>query len=336
MTATATRTVSYRDAIVEALGEELERDDRVFLMGEDVGAMGGNFATTRGLHARFGDARVRDTPISEDAIAGVAIGAAIQGFRPVAEIMFSSFLGCCWDELSNHMSQLSYVSNGLCVPRLTLRTVNVFGRSSGGHHSGRPEAQLMHIPGVVIVAPATPYDAKAMLKHSIRSDDPVIFIENAMLYGPVSGPVGGPDDLVGPGRARVVREGSDVTLLGYSGTVRMCQAAATVLDRFGVSAEVVDLRSLAPLDDETILASVAKTRRVVIAEEDTRTAGVGAEVSARIVEALFCELAAAPARVAAADTPVPFSPVLEEAVAPTVSAVVAAARAAVGDTAARP
>jgi acetoin:2,6-dichlorophenolindophenol oxidoreductase subunit beta len=228
--------ISYRDAIVEALDEELGRDEDVFLFGQDVGEMGGNFATTRGLFPKYGAGRVRNTPISEDAIVGLAIGASIAGKRPVAEVMFSSFLGCCWDELCNHASQLHYVSNGACIPRFTLRTVNVFGRSSGGHHSGRPEASLVHLPGLVVVAPSNPYDAKAMLKYAIRSDDPVIFVENAMLYGSEIGPVGGEDDLVPFGRAKIVREGSDVTMLTYSGTVKTGITAATVLERRGISA----------------------------------------------------------------------------------------------------
>lgn len=319
------KEVSYRDAIVQALDEELERDPTVFLFGQDVGAMGGNFATTKGLFEKYGAKRVRDTPISEDAIIGAAIGASIGGRRPVAEIMFSSFLGCGWDELCNHASQLHYVSNGQCVPRFTLRTVNVFGRSSGGHHSGRPEASLVHIPGLVVVAPSDPYDVKAMLKYSIRSDAPVIFLENAMLYGSVTGTVGGPDDLVPFGKAKVVREGGDVSLLGYSGTVRLASVAASVLERRGISAEVVDLRSLSPLDEDTLFGSATKTGRVVVVEEDNRTAGMGAEILACITESCWADLQAPPARVAAADTPVPFSPPLEEAIAPTVAAVVEAA-----------
>lgn len=317
--------ISYRDAVVEALDEELARDPDVFLMGQDIGPMGGNFATTRGLFDRYGPDRVRDTPISEDAIAGMALGAGIQGRRPVAEIMFSSFLGCAWDELCNHISQLHYISGGACVPRLTLRTVNVFGRSSGGHHSGRPESALVHLPGLVVLAPATAYDVKAMLKYAIRSDDPVVFLENAILYGSVSGPVGGEDDLVPFGRAQVVREGTDVTLVGYSGTVQLASTAAAVLDRRQVSAEVVDLRSLAPLDDETLLGSVAKTGRLIVVEEDSRTAGMGAEILARVTEHAWGALVAPPVRIAAADTPVPFSPPLEEAIAPTTAQVVDAA-----------
>lgn len=316
---------SYRDAVIEALDEELSRDPTVFLLGEDVGRMGGNFATTRGLFNKYGAERVRDTAISEDAIVGVALGAAIAGFRPVPEVMFSSFLGCCMDELSNHVSQIYYVSNGKCVPRLTLRTVNVFGRSSGCHHSGRPEASLMHLPGLVVLAPSSPYDVKAMLKYAIRADDPVVFIENALLYGSAIGPVGGENDLVPFGKAAIVKPGSDVTLVAYSATVQLAITAATALERQGISAEVLDLRSLAPLDDEAILQSVNKTGRVIIVEEDVRTCGAGAEVMARVTEHAWDTLLAAPARIAAADVPVPFSPPLEEAIGPTVKAVVDAA-----------
>jgi pyruvate dehydrogenase E1 component beta subunit len=313
-----------RDAVVQALREELARDPLTLVMGQDVGRMGGNFSTTTGLYEQFGPKRVRDTPISEDAIVGIALGAGIGGYRPVAEIMFSSFLGCAMDELWNHVSQLHYISNGLCVPRLTIRTVNVFGRSSGGHHSGRPEATLAHIPGLVVVAPATPWDTKAMLKAAIRSDDPVIFIENAMLYG-IEGPIGGEEDLVGFASARIVRPGDDITLVGYSGTVRIIETAATALAAREVSAEVIDLRSLAPLDRQMILSSVERTGRVLVVEEDSRTCGFGAEVIATVTEELWPSLKAPPVRIAAADTPVPFAPVLEEAIAPRTSDVIAAA-----------
>lgn len=312
---------TVRDAVVEAMDEELARDPNVFLIGEDVGNMGGNFATTRGLYPKYGPDRVRDTPISEAAIVGAALGAGIAGKRPIVEVMFSAFLGCCMDELMNHVAQMYYVSNGKAIPRMTLRTVNVFGRSSGCHHSGRPEAWLMHLPGVVVVAPSTPADTKGLLKAAIRSDDPVIFIENAMLYGD-AGPRPPADEVIEIGKANIVREGTDVTLLSYSGTVKRALAAATVLEARGVSAEVIDLRTLAPLDVNTIISSVSKTKRLVAVSEDVSTAGVGAELCTLVSEHLFGQLLAAPARVAAADTPVPFSPVLEEAIAPTTGKIV--------------
>ena len=315
---------TYRDAVIEALDEELAQDPAVFLMGQDIGPMGGNFATTRGLYAKWGPDRVRDTPISEDAMVGAALGAAIMGRRPVVEVMFSSFLGCCMDELCNHVSQLHYVSRGKAIPRLTLRTANVFGRSSGCHHSGRPEAWLMHLPGLVVVTPATPRDTKGMLKYAIRSDDPVVFIEHAMLYNDPA-PRGPEGELIPYGSAAVVREGGDVTVITYSAGVRRALAAAEVLAVRGISAEVVDLRSLAPLDRDTMLASAAKTRRVIVLSEDVHTAGVTAEIAAMIAEPLFGDLVAAPIRIAAADAPVPFAPALEEAIAPSASRVVAAA-----------
>ena len=255
---------------------------------------------------------------------GAALGAAIAGRRPIVEVMFSAFLGCCMDEVANHMSQIYYVSRGLAVPRMTLRTVNVFGRSSGCHHSGRPEAWLMHLPGLVVLAPSTPADTKGMLKYAIRSDDPVIFLENAMLYGE-AGPRPPRDELIPFGSAAIIQEGKDVTLLAYSSAVRRAVAAAQALALRGISAEVVDLRSLAPLDLDTIMMSVAKTRRLITISDDVRTAGVGAELCALVTERMFSELLAPPVRIAAADTPVPFAPVLEEAIAPTVSGVVAAA-----------
>jgi 2-oxoisovalerate dehydrogenase E1 component len=324
-----TEKFTVRDAVVEAMDEEIERDPTVFLMGQDVGAMGGNFATTRGLFTKYGPDRVKDTPISEDAMVGAALGAAIAGRRPIVEVMFSAFLGCCMDEIANHMSQIHYVSRGAAVPRMTLRTVNVFGRSSGCHHSGRPESWLMHLPGLVVLSPSTPADTKGMLKFAIRSDDPVVFIENAMLYGE-SGPRPPADELIPFGQASIVRAGTDVTVLAYSGAVRRAVAAAQVLERRGVSVEVVDLRSLAPLDTETIFASVAKTGHLITLGEDVRTAGVGAELCALVTENLFGELHAAPVRISAADTPVPFSPVLEESIAPTVAQVVSAALAMTG------
>ncbi|MQA79813.1 MAG: alpha-ketoacid dehydrogenase subunit beta [Streptosporangiales bacterium] len=317
-----TEHFTCRDAVIEALDEELGHDPTVFVMGQDVGRMGGNFATTKGLHTKWGD-RVRDTPISEDAMVGAALGAAIAGRRPVVEVMFSAFLGCCMDEICNHMSQIYYVSAGNAVPRMTLRTVNVLGRSSGCHHSGRPESWLMHLPGLVVLAPATPRDVKGMLKYAIRSDDPVIFIENAMLYNE-SGPRGPEGELIGFGTADVVRSGDDVTIITYSGGVRTALAAAKVLALRQISAEVVDLRSLAPLDLETILGSVTKTGRTVVLAEDVRTAGVAAEVVARVTEQAFAHLHASPVRITAADTPVPFAPALEEAITPTTGDVVAA------------
>ncbi len=315
---------TVRDAIVEAIGEEIDRDPAVFLMGQDVGAMGGNFATTRGLFDKYGPDRVRDTPISEDAMVGAALGAAIAGRRPIVEVMFSAFLGCCMDEIANHMSQIYYVSRGQAVPRMTLRTVNVFGRSSGCHHSGRPESWLMHLPGLVVLAPSSPADTKGMLKYAIRSDDPVVFLENAMLYG-ARGPRPPEDELIGFGKASVVTEGTDITVLAYSGSVRQAAAAAQVLAARGISLEVIDLRSLAPLDTDTIFTSVAKTHRLITISEDVRTGGVGAELCSLVTERMFGELLAAPVRIAAADTPVPFAPVLEEAIAPTTSRLVASA-----------
>ena len=315
---------TVRDAVIEAMDEEIERDPTVFLMGQDVGAMGGNFATTRGLFDKYGPDRVRDTPISEDAMVGAALGAAIAGRRPIVEVMFSAFLGCCMDEIANHMSQIHYVSRGQAVPRMTLRTVNVFGRSSGCHHSGRPESWLMHLPGLVVLAPSSPADTKGMLKYAIRSDDPVVFVENAMLYGS-SGPRPAEEELIGFGKASVLREGTDITVLAYSGSVRQAVAASQVLATRGISLEVVDLRSLAPLDTDTIFSSVAKTRRLITISEDVRTGGVGAELCSLVTEQMFGELLAAPARIAAADTPVPFAPVLEEAIAPTTSRLVASA-----------
>lgn len=325
-----TGLASYRDAVIEALDEEMERDPDVFILGEDVGRMGGNFATTRGLWAKYGETRVRDTPISEDAILGTALGASIQGLRPVAEIMFSSFLGCAMDEIWNHIGTIHYVTRGLCVPRLTIRTVNVIGRSSGAHHSGRPESALMHVPGIVVVAPATAFDAKAMLKFSVRADDPVVFIEHALLYASAQGDLGGSEDLVPFGKASVRRFGDDVTLVGYSGSVRTVDSAARALERKGIQATVIDLRSLNPWDREAVCKAAARTHNLVVVEEDSLTAGVGAEVAASVAEELGPQTVTCIRRLAAGDSPVPFAPVLEEAIMPSVAKVIDTASALVG------
>lgn len=310
------REITYAQAINEALREEMRRDERVFCLGEDIGFIGGNFGVTKGLQKEFGEERVIDTPISEEAIIGAGLGAALTGMRPVPEIMFSSFLGCCWEQIWNQVSKIRYMSGGQVTVPMVIRTVNAIGRSTAAQHLERPEAMFMHMPGIKVVIPSTPYDVKGLLKNAIRDDNPVIFFEQCFLYHKVKGPVPEEDYTIPFGRADIKRAGKDVTIVTYSIMVHTSLAAADVLARQGIDAEVIDLRTLTPLDMETVLASVGKTGRLVIAEDDYKTAGVGAEITARVVEEAFDSLDAPIARVATLDLPAPFSPPMEKYIMP--------------------
>lgn len=318
------REINYQQALNEALKEEMARDQRVFVLGEDIGLIGGNFGITRGLLEEFGPERVLDTPISEDGFVGASLGAAITGMRPVAEVMFSSFMGCCMEQIWNQISKIRYMSGGQVEVPLVIRTVNALGRSTAAQHNERPEAMFMHIPGLKIVTPATPYDAKGLLKASIRDPNPVIFFEQCFLYFTAKGHVPEEDYTVPLGKADVKRRGTDVTIVSYSAMVYKALEAADVLSDRGVEAEVVDLRTLSPLDRETLLESVKATGKVVIAEDDCKFGGVGAEVSAIIMEEAFDYLDAPVLRVATRDVPTPFSKPLENYIMPTVEDIVAA------------
>jgi pyruvate dehydrogenase E1 component beta subunit len=309
------RELSYSQALREALLEEMDRDERVFLIGEDVGVYGGAFKVTQGLLERYGPERVRDTPISENSIIGVATGAALLGMRPVAEIMFMDFIALAMDQIVNHAAKFFYMYGGQRPVPLVIRTPAGAGRGYGPTHSQSLEAWFLHTPGLKIACPATPADAKGLLKTAIRDDNPVLFMENKLLYGQ-KGRVPEGDYTVPFGQARVVRPGSDVTVITYSRMVQEAEAAAQALHRQGVEVEVVDLRTLAPLDLETIGESVGRTGRVVLVEEGCRTGGVGAELAARIMEEAFYDLEAPIVRLAGADVPIPCSPVLEKAVLP--------------------
>ena len=305
----------YSHAIREALEEEMARDQRVILIGEDIAGYGGAFKVTRDIAQRFGTDRVRDTPISENGFIGVAVGAAMTGLRPVAEIMFMDFLALAMDQLCNHAAKFRYQYGEQCTIPLVLRTPAGPGRSYGPTHSQSLERWLVATPGLLVAAPSTPADAKGMLKSAIRCDDPVVFIESKLLYGE-RGEVPEGEHLVPLGEAAVRREGQHVTLVAYSRMTVEALKAAEALAGHEVSAEVIDLRTLAPLDMATVAASVEKTGRVVVIEEGHLTGGVAAEVTARITEECFDGLRAAPRRVAALDVPVPASRVLEQAATP--------------------
>jgi pyruvate dehydrogenase E1 component beta subunit len=304
------RDLTYVEALNEALREELSRDDRVFVSGEDVGPYGGNLGVTKGLFEEFGVKRIKDTPISESAIIGLAIGAAATGLRPCVEIMFVDFMGCCMEQILNQMSKLRYMFGGKIELPLVVRTMGGAGLCAAAHHSQSLEALFTHIPGLKVVMPATPYDAKGLLKTSIRDDNPVIFIEHMLLTN-TRGEV--PDDgyTIALGEAEIKRPGKDVTIVAWSYMVHVALKAAEQLAGEGIDAEVVDLRTLTPLDEETILNSVRKTSKVLILQEACKTTGFGAEVAAVVGDQAFDHLDAPIKRVTAPDTPVPFSPVLE-------------------------
>ncbi len=297
------------DAIREALTAELETDPRVFLAGIDVGAGGNVFALTRGLHDRW-PARVRDTPISETAIVGLAVGAAMAGLRPVVEIMYLDFIGVCLDQIMNQAAKLRFMSGGIAQTGLTIRTQFGAGRSSGSQHSQSLEALLAHIPGLTIVMPSTPADAYGLLRASIQDPNPVVFIENRLTYG-LKGPRPPADHLVPLGKAAVVRQGADLTLVSVSRMVHECVAAANVVAEEGIDVEVIDLRTVAPLDRSTILASLEKTSHLLIAHEAHRDFGIGAEIAAMGVDEGFCFLDAPIRRVAPPPVPAPYAPPLE-------------------------
>lgn len=315
------RKILYREAIQEAMREEMQRDPNVFVMGEDVGLYGGAYGATRGLFEEFGSERVRDTPISEATIGGAAVGAAMSGLRPVAEIMYVDFTPLAMDQIANQGAKNRYMFGGKTTVPMVVRTEGGAGRSIAAHHSQSLEALWTHFPGIYVVMPSTPYDAKGLLKAAIRDDNPVMFIEHKMLYG-VEGLVPEEDYIVPFGVADVKRVGADVTVITYSRMVHRALEAAERLEREGVSVEVIDLRTLKPLDMATIAASVQKTGRVVGVTEAYKTGSFISELITRIQEELFDWLDAPIVRVAAADVPVPMSEVLEDAAIPNTDDVI--------------
>ncbi|MGB8780753.1 MAG: alpha-ketoacid dehydrogenase subunit beta [Candidatus Bathyarchaeia archaeon] len=320
------RRISYREALREALREEMRRDPTVFLLGEDIGRYwGGAFKVTEGLAAEFGDERVRDTPISESAIIGTAVGAAITGMRPVAEIMFGDLTALAMDQIANQAAKIRYMFGGQASCPMVIRTPFGAGVNIASHHSQSLEAWFMHVPGLYVAVPSTPYDAKGLLKTAIRGNNPVFFCEHKMLY-PVEGDVPEEECLIPFGVADVKREGSDATVVATMFMVHKALAATESLEKEGISVEVVDPRTLTPLDKRTIVNSVKKTGRIVIVSEDCKTAGVSAEIAAVVAEEAIDYLDAPIKRVTAPDTPIPFSPPLEQFVIPNEKAIIRAVK----------
>jgi pyruvate dehydrogenase E1 component beta subunit len=316
---------TYREAVAEGIAREMRRDPTVVCLGEDIGAAEGVFKTTVGLFDEFGPERVWDTPISEQAIVGAAMGAAMTGMRPVVEIMFSDFLACCWDYLANEIPKVRYMTGGQVTVPLVVRTANGGGLGFGAQHSQAVENWALTVPGLKIAAPSNPADVVGLMAAAIRSDDPVVFFEHKGLLAS-KGPPAPPDHLVELGRAAVIREGSDVTVVALASTVPLALAAAEELANDGVSVEVVDLRCLIPMDLRTVLDSVGRTSRLVVVEENPYQGGWGATVASVAADEGFESLDAPIRRVAAANVPLPFADRLEEEVIPTVDKLTAAIR----------
>jgi acetoin:2,6-dichlorophenolindophenol oxidoreductase subunit beta len=326
-----TRLMTYAEALNEALREEMRRDPSVFVLGEDVAVWGGGgiFGVTRGLVEEFGPKRVRDTPISEEAIAAVAIGAAATGTRPVAEIMYVDFIGLAMEPLVNQAAKLRYMFGGKASVPLVVRAQEGAGRGNAAQHSQSLEAWFCHIPGLKVVTPSQPADAKGLLKSAIRDDNPVVFLEHKLLYFTKGEVPSDPDFTVPLGVADVKRTGKHVTVVGIHTMVNKALAAAEQLAIEGIELEVIDPRTLSPLDEDTIVRSVKKTGRLIVSHEAYRTSGFGAEIVARVTEAAFDYLDAPPLRVCARDVPLPYAEVLEMAALPQTDDIVAAARALV-------
>jgi pyruvate dehydrogenase E1 component beta subunit len=317
--------ITMREAISQALWEEMERDERVFILGEEIGVWGGTYAVTKGFYDHFGEKRVRDTPIAESAIVGAAIGAALTGLRPIAELMTINFAFAAFDHIVNEAAKLRYMFGGQFKLPLVIRAPGGGGRQLAATHSQTPDAIFAHFPGLRVVAPATPEDAKGMLKAAIRSDDPVLFIENALLYQ-LRGEVPEGDYTIPLDQAKVQRFGRDVTIVTYSKMLDFSLKAAEQLAKEGIEAEIVDLRALRPLDMAPVLESFKKTNRAVIVEEGWRSFGVGSEVAARIYEAAFDYVDAPIHRVAQKEVPLPYNRTLEQMALPQVEDIIRAVK----------
>jgi 2-oxoisovalerate dehydrogenase E1 component beta subunit len=316
--------MTYLDAIHQGIWEEMERDSSVFLLGEDIGAYGGAFKVTAGMLEKFGPERVIDTPISESAIVGAAVGAALMGLRPVAEMQFMDFIACGFDQVVNMAAKIHY-RWGPAVP-IVIRGPAGAGVHGGPFHSQSNEMWFVHTPGLKVVMPATAYDAKGLIKAAIRDDNPVIFFEHKFLYRRIKDQVPVDDYVVPLGQAAVRRAGTDIAVITYGAMVWTALEAAQELEKEGLSLEVVDLRTLLPYDEQTVLASVRKCNKVILLHEDTRTGGMAGELAALIAEEAFEDLDGPIVRVTAPDTPVPYSPPLEEYFLPNAQKVIAAAR----------
>ncbi|OGW16804.1 MAG: acetoin dehydrogenase [Nitrospinae bacterium RIFCSPLOWO2_12_FULL_45_22] len=319
------REITFAQAINEALREEMKKDPTVFIAGEDIGLMGGVFGVTGGLLEDFGEERVRDTPITEAAIVGSAIGAAVTGMRPVIELMFIDFTAVAMDQIVNQAAKMRYMFGGKATLPLTIRTCAGAGFSASAQHSQSLEAWFAHTPGLKVVMPSTPQDAKGLLKAAIKDNNPVIFIEHKLLYGK-KGEVPEGEYTIPLGKAQILREGKDLTLISWSRMVDICLSAADILSKEAIKAEVIDLRTLVPLDKEAIFSSVEKTGRVIIVHEACLTGGFGGEIAALIADEAFDSLDAPIKRVAAPDVPIPFNPVLEKHYLPDEEKILRAAR----------
>jgi pyruvate dehydrogenase E1 component beta subunit len=323
------RELSYADALREALREEMLRDPNVILLGEEIGVFNGVYKATRGLLDEFGPERVKDTPISEIVIAGAAVGMALVGLKPVAEIMYMDFLPICMDQLCTQAAKMRFMSGGQLKVPMVLRTQYSLGRQHGSQHSQFTPAWFLQVPGLKVVTAATPHDAKGLLKTAIRDNNPVLFLECGLLYR-TKGPVPEEEYTIPFGKAEVKRKGEDVTIVGISRVVGEAITAATKLEEEGISAEVIDVRTLQPLDIETIVESVKRTSRLIIACDDIKTGGVGAEISATVQESAFDYLDAPIQRVACALTPIPFSPPLEHMYMPNADRIIETATNLIG------
>jgi pyruvate dehydrogenase E1 component beta subunit len=316
------REITFSEATREAMAEEMTRDKSVFVMGEDIARQGGVFGQFKELSAQFGTDRIRDTPISETAIVGAAVGAALAGARPVADMHFADFMSVAMDEVFNQMAKIRYMFGGQATVPMVIRAPDGLIRSAAAQHSQSVEAWFNNIPGLIVVAPSNPADAKGLLKAAIRSDDPVIYFENKALFSK-SGHVPEEEDFIVPiGKAKVVKEGKDVTIVSYSIMMGLALEAAEILEKEGFSVEVIDLRTLSPFDKTTVKESVKKTHRLLIAHEAVKVGGLGAEVAAVIAEEALDYLDAPIVRVGAKFTPVPFSPILETEYRPKVSDII--------------
>jgi pyruvate dehydrogenase E1 component beta subunit len=317
--------ITMREAISQAMWEEMERDPNVFILGEEVGVWGGSYAVTKGFYDHFGGERVRDTPIAEAAIIGAAIGSAMTGLRPIAELMTINFAFAAMDHIVNEAAKLHYMFGGQFVLPLVIRAVTGGGRQLGATHSQTPDAIFAHFPGLKVVSPGTPEDAKGLLKAAIRSNDPVLFLEQATLYQ-MRGEVPEGDYVIPIGKSKIQRAGKDVTIVTYSKGLELSMKAADELAKAGIEAEIVDLRSLRPLDMEPVIESFKKTNRAVVVEEGWKSFGVGAEVSARIYEQAFDYVDAPIRRVAQKEVPLPYNRTLEQSALPQVEDVIAAVK----------
>ncbi|WP_404328244.1 alpha-ketoacid dehydrogenase subunit beta [Mesobacillus maritimus] len=322
------KKVNFRWALNQALDEELARDEKVFLIGEDIGRAGGTFGITRNLYDKYGDLRVKDTPISEEGIMGTAVGAALVGYRPIVDLMFMDFITIAMEQLANQAAKTYYFSGGKIKVPLVVRALAGGGFRAGGHHSQTLESWFTHVPGLKVVYPATAYDAKGLLKASIRDDNPVVFLEHKSLLS-VKSEIPDEDYIIPLGKADIKRSGKDVTIITFGRMVHTCLEAAGELAETGVDAEVIDLRTLLPLDTETILESVRKTNHVIIVQEAPLHSGFGAEISALISEQAIYELDAPIKRIAGAFTPIPVG-TTEDFLYPKVQDVVSTAKSLVG------